>query len=178
MSAMQNKLIADFADAEYAHAYMGSHTVSKIAAQIFWTRTKRNWKQTELARRAGMAQERISKIESGDFTSLTMKTLHKLAEALDVNLRVEFEPFSHGIMSVCSQSRATLELPDRATSLRELQHSFAVMPMPFGLPPVVVPSVMAMTHSPVLTTGPGAATAATTGAPLVTQWPGQCAIAP
>ena len=33
MSEKQNRLITDFSDAEYAHAYMGSHTITKIAAQ-------------------------------------------------------------------------------------------------------------------------------------------------
>lgn len=121
MRAVQDRLTKEFSDAEYAHAYMGSHTVNTIAAQVYWTRKKRGWNQEELAKRAGMVQERISKIEAGDFTSLTMKTLHKLAKALDVNLRVEFEPFSHAVFSVCHQTKVDLELADRVSSLREMQ---------------------------------------------------------
>lgn len=169
MHAMQNKLIAEFADAEYAHAYMGSHTVSKLAAQIYWTRKNRGWTQAELAEHAEMAQERISKIEAGDFTSLTMKTLQKLAVALDVNLRIEFEPFSHGIVSVCNQSRKLMELPDRVTSLEQLKHSLAVISAPMGLQPILIPQVM---DSRTTTTGV-AETRATTVAPVVTQWHGK-----
>lgn len=123
MRDVQDRLTKEFSDAEYAHAYMSSHAVNTIAAQVYWTRKKRNWNQEELAERAGMAQERISKIEAGDFTSLTMKTLHKLAKALDVNLRVEFEPFSHAVFSVCNQTKADFEMSDRVNSLSEMQNS-------------------------------------------------------
>lgn len=163
MSAMQNKLMEEFADAEYAHAYMDSYTIDRIAGQIYWTRKKRDWTQVELAQRAGMVQERISKIEAGDFSSLTMKTLRKLAEALDVNLRVELEPFSHGIMSVCNQSRSQLELPARDESLRLLKQSLGVVPGPYGMAPIIVVTSggsVAPADSPVTTT-----------APLMPRWP-------
>lgn len=163
MNAIQDKLIREFADPEYAHTYMGSHTIDRIAGQVYWTRKKRGWTQDQLADNAGMAQERISKIEAGDFTSLTMKTLRKLAEALDVNLRVELEPFSHGIMSVCNQSRSQLELPARDESLRLLQQSLGFVPGPYGTAPIIV-----------VTSGgsivPGDSPVTTT-APLMPRWP-------
>lgn len=153
MSEKQNRLIANFADTKYAHSYMGSHTVSKIAAQVYWTRKKRGWTQGQLAKRSDMAQERISKIESGEFSSLTMKTLSKLAEALDVNLRIEFEQFSHGVINICNQSKSTLELPDRTSSLKQLQQSLGVVTGPNGLPPVIVSG--SITHATAQTRGLG-----------------------
>ncbi len=165
MSEKQNRLIADFSDAEYAHAYMGSHTISKIAAQIYWTRKKRGWTQGQLAKRADMAQERISMIESGEFSSLTMKTLHKLAEALDVNLRIEFEPFSHGVINVCHQTKANLELPDRVSSLTQLQHSLGVVTGPNGAEPVIVPGKITRA-----TAQTKAITAPVTGSQYATPW--------
>ena len=167
MRAMQSKLITEFADAEYAHAYMDSHTIDRIAGQIYWTRKKRDWTQAELAKRAGMVQERISKIEAGDFSSLTMKTLRKLAEALDVNLRIEFEPFSHGIMNVCNLAREQLELPTRVESLQNLKQSLGIISTPFGLRPVIIPGVITL-GSAVTSVGESSAM---TAAPLVTQWP-------
>lgn len=166
MNEVKNRLIAEFAEKEYAHAYMASHTVSKISAQIYWTRKMRKWTQTKLAAKAGMKQERISKIEAGDFSSLTMNTLQKLAEALDINLRVEFEPFSHGIVSVCNQSIGDLELPSRTESLAQLLHSVAEIQGLYGQPPVFVPGVIAKGSA--ITGGP-AGTSATTGS-TTNQW--------
>ena len=77
MSAMQNKLMEEFADAEYAHAYMDSYTIDRIAGQIYWTRKKRDWTQVELAQRAGMLQERISKIEGELETVVKTRDLHR-----------------------------------------------------------------------------------------------------
>lgn len=138
MNALQTKLVVEFRDGEYAHEYMDGHTNTKLAAQIHWTRKLRGWTQNELARRAGMAQERISKIESGEFTSLTMKTMRKLSRALDVNLRIEFEPFSHSIVDVCSQTRERLELPTRITSLTEFKRSSAVIQGMYGASPTLI----------------------------------------
>ena len=104
-----------------------------------------------------MAQERISKIEAGDFTSLTMSTLQKLALALDVNLRVEFEPFSHAIVSVCNQTVDNYQLASREESLDEIRNSFAAMPGPVGLPPIFINGVVTSgvtTSSTAMTTAP------------------------
>lgn len=170
MQNMQNHLIEDFTDAEYAHAYMGSHTVSTIAAQVYWTRKRRNWTQDDLAGRSGIAQARISKIEAGDFTSLTMSTLHKLANALDVNLRVELEPFSHAVHSVCHQTRADLELTDRVSSLREMKNSLFVTAELFGGKPVQVTMLQMTTTPPVQSTrsNSGAASATAVTIPMGT----------
>lgn len=117
MQSIRKRLLREFEDSEYANQYMASHTVSTIAAQVYWTRNMRKWTQDDLARESGIAQSRISKIENGDFSSLTMSTLNKLATALDINLRIEFERFSHGIQRVCSESKEKLEIPARMYDL-------------------------------------------------------------
>lgn len=127
MKTIRDRLLNDFQNAEYAHEYMASHTVHTIAAQVYWTRKQRKWTQDDLAERSGIAQARISKIEAGEFTSLTMSTLSKLAKALDINLRIEFERFSGGIQRVCSQSKTKLELPSRTADLRAAQAEFTVV---------------------------------------------------
>lgn len=152
MRAVQDRLTKEFSDAEYAHAYMSSHTVNTIAAQVYWTRKKRDWNQEELATRAGMKQERISKIEAGDFTSLTMKTLHKLAKALDVNLRVEFEPFSHAVFNVCHQTKADLEMTDRVNSLREMQSALILARELYSGKPIQIAADRMTTVAPVSAT--------------------------
>lgn len=117
MKEFFNRLKSDFADKEYAHSYMESHAVSRLAAQIHALRNQRGWSQEQLAAHSGIAQERISKIESADFDSLTMKTLQKFSKAFDVNLRIEFEPFSHGILDVANLNREQLEVISREEDL-------------------------------------------------------------
>lgn len=117
MKEFFNRLKSDFADKEYAHSYMESHAVSRLAAQIHALRNQRGWSQEQLAAHSGIAQERISKIESADFDSLTMKTLQKFSKAFDVNLRIEFEPFSRGILDVANLNREQLEVISREEDL-------------------------------------------------------------
>lgn len=117
MKEFFNRLKSDFADKEYAHSYMESHAVSRLAAQIHALRNQRGWSQEQLAAHAGIAQERISKIESADFDSLTMKTLQKFSRAFDINLYIAFESFSHGILDVANLSREQLEVKSRGEDL-------------------------------------------------------------
>ena len=117
MKKFFNRLKSDFADKEYAHIYMESHAVSRLAAQIHALRIQRKWSQEQLAAYSGIAQERISKIESADFDSLTMKTLQKFSRAFDVNLHVAFEPFSRGILDVANLNSEQLEVKSREEDL-------------------------------------------------------------
>lgn len=141
MDRTQKNLSEKFRDKEYAHSYMESHTNSKLAAQIYWTRKKRGWSQEELAHRSGIAQERISKIEAGDFDSLTMKTLRKFAHAFDVNVHIGLEQFSSGIVEVCNQTRKDLELAGRKESLDALDTCLMVVVGLNGTAPVIIPDV-------------------------------------
>lgn len=117
MKEFFNRLQNDFKDKEYAHSYMESHSVSRLAAQVFALRKQRKLSQEELAALTGIAQETISKIESGNFSSLTMKTLQKLSRAFDVNVLIAFEPFSSGILDVANLTREKLEVESRNKDL-------------------------------------------------------------
>lgn len=117
MSELTKKLVSEFSDREYAHAYMEAHIVSRIAAQVHVIRKQRGWSQNELADKAGMAQERVSKIESADFESVTLKTLNKFAEAFDVQLHVAFVPFSQGIVDVANMTPTGLKVEPREADL-------------------------------------------------------------
>ena len=117
MKELFERLANDFADKEYAHSYMEGHAVSRIAAQVYALRRQRGWSQEELSKMSGLAQERISKIESADFSSLTMKTFHKLSRAFDVHLHIAFEPFTKGIADVGKLHREQLEVVSRAENL-------------------------------------------------------------
>lgn len=117
---LTKKLVSEFSDRDYAHGYMQAHTVSRIAAQIHALRKQRGWSQAELAEKAGMVQERVSKIENADFESVTLKTLNKFADAFDVHLHIAFAPFSQGIVDVANLSTKGLEVESRETDLSHL----------------------------------------------------------
>lgn len=117
MKEFLKRLEQEFTNPDYAHAYMESHAVTRLAAQIYALRKQRGWSQAQLADKSGVAQERISKIESADFTSLTMKTLQKFSRAFDVNLSVAFNAFSTGMLDVANLSPNCLEVASRAEDL-------------------------------------------------------------
>lgn len=126
MPNLQNRLMDDFTDADVARVYMDSHVNYKLAAQIYQTRQARGWTQAELAERSGIAQARVSKIEAGEFDSLTMATLRKFAKAFDVTVRMELQPFSFGIVDVCHMTATALAVPDRAASVAKLRQAIVV----------------------------------------------------
>ena len=133
MSELQKKLIEEFAsDSEYAQAYMDSHVNEKLASQIHFTRLDRKLTQQQLAEKAGMAQERVSKIEAGDFSNLNMGTLRKFACALDVTLKVEFQPFGHGIHDVCNLNAKALVVKARPECLLEMMNAVATIASIYG----------------------------------------------
>ncbi len=120
MSELVETLLTEFTDREYAHAYLEENSNLRIAAQVRAMRINRGWSQQELAEKSSMRQERISKIEMGDFDSLTLKTLRRLSEAFDVHLSVQFSSVHTAIVDFMSLSEDTLVCEDRETSLENL----------------------------------------------------------
>ena len=76
---------------------MSKHLSESIAAQINATRKARGWTQSDLAKKSGMAQNRISVLEDNDYENTSLTTLKRLASAFDVALVVRFVPFSEGL---------------------------------------------------------------------------------
>lgn len=126
MSALVNLLANEFADKDYAHGYMEGHLISRIAAQIHALRKQRGWSQLELAEKAGTSQERVSKIESADFSSLTLKSLLKFSEAFDVNLHVTYNSFCEGILDVANLEPERLKVASRTESLHDIKNHHVV----------------------------------------------------
>jgi transcriptional regulator with XRE-family HTH domain len=112
MSELVKTLTNEFANKAYAHAYMDEFYDMALSAQIKALREQRGWTQEELAQQAGMKQERVSTLESGDYSAWTMSTLRKLAKAFDITVKASFEPFSKGILDVINLKRdKLLKLP-------------------------------------------------------------------
>lgn len=123
MSEFKSKLKAKFSDKEYAHAYVQSHIVNRIAAQILVLRKSKHWTQKQLAEVASIPQEKISKYENADFSSLTLRTLYKLAEAFDVSLEVAFTEFSKTIEDIEAFSEQILQVTDRVSDIESFSYA-------------------------------------------------------
>jgi transcriptional regulator with XRE-family HTH domain len=64
----------------------------RVAQQIRKLRLDRGWSQGELAERAGMKQPVLSRLENISNEMMTIRSLEKIAKALNVELKVEFVP--------------------------------------------------------------------------------------
>ena len=76
---------------EFRNAFFRAQAADSIALSIRDLRTMRNKRQKDLAFETGMQQSEISRIEQADYGSWTLKTLFKVAEALDARLRIAFD---------------------------------------------------------------------------------------
>jgi len=109
MSELADKLREEFRDKEYRHAYADEFLNSYIATQIKVLREQRGWSQERLAQEADMKQSRISVMENVHYSSWSLSTLKRLAEAFDVALRVSFEGFGSRLADISRFSRESLE---------------------------------------------------------------------
>lgn len=111
---IREELKGAFTDPEYRHAYASSFLNTSIAAQIKALREARGLTQEELGRRAGMAQESICRLENVNYSSWSITTLRRLAQAFDLALVVRFDGFGSLLDDIVSLSREALERPSFA----------------------------------------------------------------
>ncbi|MGN2635409.1 helix-turn-helix domain-containing protein [Nocardia takedensis] len=76
------------ATSEYQVAYRAAEIAYRLGEQVRRVREARGWTQSELAKRAGMKQNAISRFEAGDGVP-TIQTLDRIAGALNVQLHIE-----------------------------------------------------------------------------------------
>ena len=62
--------------------------MAPVSLRIAELRRSRGWSQAELARRSGVPQPTISRIEARKTNSIDLANLERLAEALEVNAAV------------------------------------------------------------------------------------------
>ncbi|MBH0777247.1 helix-turn-helix domain-containing protein [Nocardia bovistercoris] len=79
------------ANPEYQAAYRAAEIAYKLGEQVRQAREARGWTQSELAKRAGMKQNAISRFEAGDGVP-TIQTLDRLAGAFGVQLNIGVTP--------------------------------------------------------------------------------------
>ena len=66
-------------------AYAHIPSVTPILLRIRELRRARGWTQTELARRAGIRQATVSRLEGNAVSSVNLRVIEKLAAALEVD---------------------------------------------------------------------------------------------
>lgn len=85
-----NRLKEDLKNPKFRKAYEAADLPVQLAIQIAKLRQKKKLTQKALARRLGTQQQVISRIENFEESNLTLATLGKIAQALNVHLRVAF----------------------------------------------------------------------------------------
>jgi transcriptional regulator with XRE-family HTH domain len=109
MSELRGNLREEFHDKQYRHAYADDSLNTYIATQIKVLREQQRLTQKELADLTGMAQPRIAVLEDINYSSWSINTLRRIAEAFDLRLSVKFETFSSLIPEIETFSRESLE---------------------------------------------------------------------
>lgn len=109
MSDLVRSIRKSFRDKEYRHSYVDDFLNASIATQIKVLREQREWDQRTLADKAGMLQPRISVLENINYSSWSIKTLRKIAEAFDLSLCVSFESFGKRAKDIERFGRQELE---------------------------------------------------------------------
>ncbi len=67
-------------------------TKLRIAHELIVLREKRGLTQSALARKMGVSQPFIAKLESGEGHNYSLETLLKIAEALNSEVEIKFRP--------------------------------------------------------------------------------------
>ena len=94
---------------DYRHGYVDEFLNTFIATQVKVLREQRGWSQEKLANEAGMKQARISVLENVNYSSWSINTLRRIAEAFDLTLNVSFEEFGKRLRDIERFSRESLE---------------------------------------------------------------------
>lgn len=98
---------------------MGTNTTSQIADFIANQRKEAGLTSKELAERSGLSPAYISRVENGEYKSLTLPTAKALADGLGLSLRV----FLQGVGLLNNEERPSYKLITQ--SLRHMGYSDA-----------------------------------------------------
>jgi transcriptional regulator with XRE-family HTH domain len=126
----------------YRDNFVAAHLSANIAAQIQTMRESRGWMQKDLATKADMSPARISVMENPSYENLNLKTLRRLASALDVALVVKFAAFSELVNWIANLSPEKLNVPsfleDSLSGEEKEANQFATAEVPQALGPAAL----------------------------------------
>ncbi len=86
----KDKLKEDLKNPEFRKYYEKETMFLKIAYEIVKLRHKLGLSQKDFAKLVGTTQQVISRLESGTYTGYTLKTLEKLAKAINTKIVISF----------------------------------------------------------------------------------------
>ena len=75
-------------DAKVRKEYRKLEPEFQLAESLITARLKKGWTQAELARRVGMQQPNIARLEGGNYDRVSLPTLKKIARALGTKIRI------------------------------------------------------------------------------------------
>lgn len=148
----------------------------EVAQQIRELRERRRFRQIDLARAAKMKQSAISRIEKAGYSAWTYRTLLRIAEALDAQLRIVFEAHEDVIARYEQESsnhgEASINLATENAETPLFDLSKVVNGQMVGLQPTLMASMagvigMVSTNSVIGVTGALTARVSTSGANLI-----------
>ena len=96
MKTLNNMLSEQLKDEEFRKEYEAIQPEMDVIRAIIEARTSQNLTQKELAERTGINQADISKLENGT-RNPSLKLLKRLADGMDMTLRIEFIPKKNSI---------------------------------------------------------------------------------
>ncbi|MBI4454896.1 MAG: helix-turn-helix transcriptional regulator [Acidobacteria bacterium] len=132
MSSVSSQFLESFrASKAYRHAFVEEKVRTSIAAQIKAIREQRGYdSQMKLATEMGKTPSWICRLENPNQSPPTISTLLELAEAFDVDLTVEFTPFSALLRKLDNLSRDTFLVPGFEEEFQEAEQTTAPISKP------------------------------------------------
>jgi transcriptional regulator with XRE-family HTH domain len=86
----------------YKCSFFETKLADDVAHELRSLREKSNMRQSDLADKSGMKQAAISRIEHSEGANWNIKTLLRLALALDCRLKVVFQPINEAVYELSS----------------------------------------------------------------------------
>ena len=93
MKTAEEVLAEDLKDPEFRREWERTATARAVAAQLVAYRAEHGLSQRELARRLGMKQPAIARLEAGEHTP-TLPTLERLSRGLGLEFHIDITPKS------------------------------------------------------------------------------------
>jgi transcriptional regulator with XRE-family HTH domain len=88
---IKSRLVEKLEHLSFRRRFFRTRAQDEIAQQIRELRERRKLRQIDLAKNAKMKQSAVSRIEQAGYSAWSFKTLLRVADALDAQLRVVFE---------------------------------------------------------------------------------------
>jgi transcriptional regulator with XRE-family HTH domain len=118
-----------FADSKsYRDKFVFSLFKRMVPFQIQALRKQRNWSQQELAKNANLTQGVISRAEDPDYGNLTINTICRISNGLDVAFIGKFVPFSDLDKWYVNLSEKSVQIPSFETENAAFEAALGKVP--------------------------------------------------